>query len=130
MGRRRKVPEAALYGDLERETTADRTKSIRLYFEDTQEEFAQRLGVSQSLVSAIELGQKQPNKEVIEGIVKLNFDANWYLTGELKSGDKQNTSKAGMKIIQKMLEMLSVAEIAYFQKMIQDYIKLKETAKK
>lgn len=56
-------------------TQAEFLKKIRSYFDDTQKEFAQRIGVSTILISMIESGQKSISKKLIVKIAnELNVD--------------------------------------------------------
>ena len=112
------------------DTVAGRTKILREYYNETQIEFAKRLGVSQSYLAALEKGRRKPNKKVIEGINNMGFTLEWYLFGE------KNAPGTGSKEILKtktavdnLLLKLDADEMTFIKKVIEELVKMK-TAKK
>jgi transcriptional regulator with XRE-family HTH domain len=61
---------------------ADRLKQLRELIGKNQKEMAALVGVSYRAWQGYETGENQPGAKVIEETVKLNFNANWLLTGE------------------------------------------------
>lgn len=54
-------------------------------FDMTQTEFAQRIGVTQSYLSALEHGEKEPGSAVLMAISKeFEKSVDWLLTGQTK----------------------------------------------
>ena len=63
-------------------TFAHRIKVIRTYFQDSQTEFAKKLGISQSALSSLESDTTTPSAEVIQKLGHMGFDLNWVVYGE------------------------------------------------
>jgi transcriptional regulator with XRE-family HTH domain len=57
-------------------------------FDMTQAEFARRIGVAQSYLSALERGEKEPGPAILLAIKReFGKSVDWLLTGEEKRGD-------------------------------------------
>jgi|GEM_PF-1578137 len=63
-------------------TLAERLKEARNFLGISQQEMAKRLGISKPAWQGYELEKNEPGSSVIEGMVKIGFDANWLLTGK------------------------------------------------
>jgi transcriptional regulator with XRE-family HTH domain len=65
---------------------AERFKEIRLKRNINQKEFSESLNVSQSVVSDIEAGKREPSRQILSSLAKnYNVDLNWLLLGVSKS---------------------------------------------
>jgi SOS-response transcriptional repressor LexA len=59
-----------------------RIKAVLETLEVTQAGLAEKLGVSQGIISEFASGSRHPSKEFIFGISKLGISVDWFLTGE------------------------------------------------
>jgi len=67
-------------------------------FEITQVEFARRLGVAQSYLSALERGEKEPGAAVLLAISReVGKSVDWLLTGQMQ----RHTSKSDRSKIER-----------------------------
>lgn len=60
---------------------SNKIKEIRRILQLNQTEFAERLGVSRSIVSEFENDTREPSKEFIIALSKLGISLDWFLTG-------------------------------------------------
>lgn len=61
----------------------DRIKTIRTHEGKTQQEFADKLGLSRNFVSLLESGDRQPSDRTLDDICRLyNVNRQWLDTGE------------------------------------------------
>jgi len=61
----------------------DRIKKVRIALNISQSEFAKRIFISQTLLGAIELGQRDVNDRTIQLIsTELNVNKEWLITGK------------------------------------------------
>jgi transcriptional regulator with XRE-family HTH domain len=66
-----------------------RIKAVRQALNLSQRDFARNIYISQSFYGAIELGQQQANKRVIQLVAtRFNVNKDWLLTGEGEMFDK------------------------------------------
>ncbi len=63
------------------ENFARRLRAIRQYHGKSQKDFAQFLGISQSLISALEIGKATPDLVLIQKLGKMGFDLEWLVFG-------------------------------------------------
>lgn len=60
----------------------ERIKTIRKYYGLTQEEFAERLGVSRVVVQSYEYGKRKPSASFVQLVCsKFSISKDWLLTG-------------------------------------------------
>ena len=97
-------------------TLAERLRKARELFGVSQNEMAKRLGISKPAWQGYELGKNEPGSSVIEGLVKLGFDANWLLTGEglMRKADPKTFNIPLLAVI---IEALEEHEVGLGEKM-------------
>lgn len=59
-----------------------RLKSLRKFFNLSQSEFAEKLGISQTFLSAIELGNRDFPTRLFLRLIELNVNLEWLFTGK------------------------------------------------
>ena len=59
-----------------------RFKAVRLSYGDDQITFAEKLGISQSYLSAIERGTRQPSVRVMKTLADMGFSIDWIYSGK------------------------------------------------
>lgn len=106
------------------ETLAQRIRVVRGYFGKSQEAFAKDLDISQSAMSAIELGRVVPSADVIQKIGRMGFDLEWLIYGETnKKPDKMPNTNFEKIRINKLLSFLTQEEIHFCRKWLELYLK-------
>lgn len=63
-------------------TLSERLKTWRNYLKLTQEELADKSGVSKSAIQGYELGKRKPGSEALLSFIQLGLNAQWLLTGK------------------------------------------------
>lgn len=93
------------------ETVGERMKRTRIYFGKSQPEFAKTLGISQALLSSIELDRTKPSFIVFQNLSKLGCDLDWIATGKpgksLRTHFDEAVKKHQIEKINQLLNLLS-----------------------
>lgn len=79
------IDEIKTIEQTKQESLAHRLRVVRGYYGQSQAEFAKKLEISQSAMSAIELGKVIPSADVIQKIGRMGFGLEWLLYGENKN---------------------------------------------
>jgi transcriptional regulator with XRE-family HTH domain len=76
---------------------SERLKRVRQALGKTQGEIAEEVGAKQRSWQEYEAGQTTPGSQVIAGLARLGFDANWILTGigQMRQPDMAVADEAG-----------------------------------
>ena len=79
----------------------ERVKKIRKYFDITQQEFADRIGIKRGTIANYEVGRNEPTDSVISLICReFNVNENWLRTGEgdmFLPADRENEISKAVK---------------------------------
>lgn len=79
----------------------ERIKKIRKYFDITQQEFADRIGIKRGAIANYEVGRNEPTDSVISLICReFNVNENWLRTGEgdmFLPADRENEISKAVK---------------------------------
>lgn len=111
--------------DKQKETLAQRIRVVRGYYGKSQAAFAKELEISQSAMSAMEVGKVDPPTIVIQKIGKMGFDLNWLLYGETPNPKKlSETSESNLEKIKinKILGSLSSEELRFCRQWLDLYV--------
>ena len=119
-------------GDLSNEalsaTFAHRLKVMRTYFQNSQTEFAKKLGISQSALSALESGVTTPSAEVIQKLGRMGFSLNWVVYGTNTPAEKnkvvleESPTDWEFARIQKLLRQLPHEQLKVVRALLETYI--------
>lgn len=93
-----------------------RFKAVRLSYGDDQITFAEKLGISQSYLSAIERGTRQPSVRVMKTLADMGFSIDWIYSG--KSSDNLKSLKKRQKdmaFIRKKLDAMTDDEVSFIR---------------
>lgn len=93
-----------------------RFKSVRLSYGDDQITFAEKLGISQSYLSAIERGTRQPSVRVMKTLADMGFSIDWIYSG--KSSDNLKSLKkrqADLAFIRDKLDAMTDDEVSFIR---------------
>lgn len=93
-----------------------RFKAVRLSYGDDQITFAERLGISQSYLSAIERGTRQPSVRVMKTLADMGFSIDWIYSG--KSSDNLKSLKKRQKdmaFIRDKLDAMTDDEVSFIR---------------
>lgn len=107
---------------------AQRLRVVRGYFGKSQIDFAKDLGISQSALSAAEIGKVIPSADLIQKIGQMGFELEWLLYGDSKKElSKTVVANTALKIeenrINKLLSKLSYDEMRYCRQWLELYMK-------
>lgn len=70
------------------EKANDRLYKVRIHFKLSQREFAEKIGITQTFYSALELGKKDISKKTAEKVKnEFGISTKWLLNGEGSTGD-------------------------------------------
>jgi transcriptional regulator with XRE-family HTH domain len=106
-------------------TIADRIKYARIYVNDNQQNFADKLGISQSYLSNIEKGTATPTADLMQSIHKLTgWPYEWLYEGDPDQDIDEKANCMLLKsIINVRLEMLNQKQLTFIREFIEIYIK-------
>ena len=93
-----------------------RFKAVRLSYGDDQISFAEKLGISQSYLSAIERGTRQPSVRVMKTLADMGFSIDWIYSG--KSSDNLKSLKkrqADLAFIRDKLDAMTDDEVSFIR---------------
>ena len=93
-----------------------RFKAVRLSYGDDQITFAEKLGISQSYLSAIERGTRQPSVRVMKTLADMGFSIDWIYSG--KSSDNLKSLKkrqADLAFIRDKLDAMTDDEVSFIR---------------
>ena len=93
-----------------------RFKAVRLCFGEDQITFAEILGISQSYLSAIERGTRQPSVRVMKTLADMGFSIDWINSG--KSSEYLNSLKkrqADLAFIRVKLDAFTDDEVSFIR---------------
>lgn len=93
-----------------------RFKAVRLSYGDDQITFAEKLGISQSYLSAIERGTRQPSVRVMKTLADMGFSIDWIYSG--KSSDNLKSLKKRQKdmaFIREKLDAMTDDEVSFIR---------------
>lgn len=93
-----------------------RFKAVRLSYGDDQITFADKLGISQSYLSAIERGTRQPSVRVMKTLADMGFSIDWIYSG--KSSDNLKSLKKRQKdlaFIRDKLDAMTDDEVSFIR---------------
>lgn len=93
-----------------------RFKAVRLSYGDDQITFADKLGISQSYLSAIERGTRQPSVRVMKTLADMGFSIDWIYSG--KSSDNLKSLKKRQKdmaFIREKLDAMTDDEVSFIR---------------
>ena len=93
-----------------------RFKAARLSYGDDQITFAEKLGISQSYLSAIERGTRQPSVRVMKTLADMGFSIDWIYSG--KSSDNLKSLKkrqADLAFIRDKLDAMTDDEVSFIR---------------
>ena len=93
-----------------------RFKAVRLSYGDDQITFAEKLGISQSYLSAIERGTRQPSVRVMKTLADMGFSIDWMYSG--KSSDNLKSLKkrqADLAFIRDKLDAMTDDEVSFIR---------------
>ena len=93
-----------------------RFKAVRLSYGDDQITFAEKLGISQSYLSAIERGTRQPSVRVMKTLADMGFSIDWIYSG--KSTDNLKSLKkrqADLAFIRDKLDAMTDDEVSFIR---------------
>ena len=93
-----------------------RFKAFRLSYGDDQITFADKLGISQSYLSAIERGTRQPSVRVMKTLADMGFSIDWIYSG--KSSDNLKSLKkrqANLAFIRDKLDAMTDDEVSFIR---------------
>ena len=93
-----------------------RFKAVRLSYGDDQITFAEKLGISQSFLSAIERGTRQPSVRVMKTLADMGFSIDWIYSG--KSSDNLKSLKkrqADLAFIRDKLDAMTDDEVSFIR---------------
>ncbi|WP_317382490.1 helix-turn-helix transcriptional regulator [Megasphaera stantonii] len=93
-----------------------RFKAVRLSYGDDQITFANKLGISQSYLSAIERGTRQPSVRVMKTLADMGFSIDWIYSG--KSSDNLKSLKKRQKdmaFIRDKLDAMTDDEVSFIR---------------
>ena len=93
-----------------------RFKAVRLSYGDDQITFAEKLGISQSYLSAIERGTRQPSVRVMKTLADMGFSIDWIYSG--KSSDNLKSLKkrqADLAFIRDKLDAMTDDEVSFMR---------------
>lgn len=93
-----------------------RFKAVRLSYGDDQITFAEKLGISQSYLSAIERGTRQPSVRVMKTLADMGFSIDWIYSG--KSSDNLKSLKkrqADLAFIREKLDAMTDDEVSFIR---------------
>lgn len=93
-----------------------RFKAVRLSYGDDQITFAEKLGISQSYLSAIERGTRQPSIRVMKTLADMGFSIDWIYSG--KSSDNLKSLKkrqADLAFIRDKLDAMTDDEVSFIR---------------
>ena len=93
-----------------------RFKAVRLSYGDDQITFADKLGISQSYLSAIERGTRQPSVRVMKTLADMGFSIDWIYSG--KSSDNLKSLKkrqADLAFIRDKLDAMTDDEVSFIR---------------
>ena len=107
---------------------AQRLRVVRGSYGKSQIDFAKDLGISQSALSAAEIGKVIPSADIIQKIGQMGFDLEWLLYGDSKKELSQTfVANTALKIeenrITKILSKLSYEEMRYCRQWLELYMK-------
>ena len=91
-------------------------KAVRLSYGDDQITFAEKLGISQSYLSAIERGTRQPSVRVMKTLADMGFSIDWIYSG--KSSDNLKSLKkrqADLAFIRDKLDAMTDDEVSFIR---------------
>lgn len=93
-----------------------RFKAVRLSYGDDQITFAEKLGISQSYLSAIERGTRQPSVRVMKTLADMGFSIDWIYSG--KSTDNIRSLKKrqdDLAFIRDKLDAMTDDEVSFIR---------------
>lgn len=93
-----------------------RFKAVRLSYGDDQITFAEKLGISQSYLSAIERGTRQPSVRVMKTLADMGFSIDWIYSG--KSSDNLKSLKKrqeDLAFIRDKLDAMTDDEVSFIR---------------
>ena len=93
-----------------------RFKAVRLSYGDDQITFAEKLGISQSYLSAIERGTRQPSVRVMKTLADMGFSIDWIYSG--KSSDNLKSLKkrqADLAFMRDKLDAMTDDEVSFIR---------------
>lgn len=96
--------------------TGKRFKVVRLSYGDDQITFAEKLGISQSYLSAIERGTRQPSVRVMKTLADMGFSIDWICNG--KSTDNLQSLKKrqeDLAFIRNKLDAMTDDEVSFIR---------------
>ena len=77
----------------------------------SQQDFADYLSISRSVISNIERGKREPSKEILMKLAsQCNINGHWLLTGEgsmFLNGEEDNTNKKALFNVGDIVELIS-----------------------
>lgn len=93
-----------------------RFKAVRLSYGDDQITFAEKIGISQSYLSAIERGTRQPSVRVMKTLADMGFSIDWIYSG--KSTDNIRSLKKrqdDLAFIRDKLDAMTDDEVSFIR---------------
>ena len=93
--------------DLDKNDLADRFRALRSKVNLSQKDFAQSIGVSQSVIAEIERGSREPSRSVLVAIAeKYQVSLDWLLLGVGSSDSVQRKENPEVEALKKEIALL------------------------
>lgn len=120
--------EVQMHADID--AIANRLIIIRNSEGISQKEFAKRLGISQSMLSYIENGQRAPNLQMIQKASQFGYPVEWILNGEDNAEPTiQNKRQKDIASIAENIHKLSNREVHFVRQWIELFVQSQQDEK-